>query len=97
MSVKRIATIVTLSILLVACGKPQDAPHAKVLLIGLDGAEWDRIDPLIAQGELPNLARLKRDGVHGPLESFEPILSPIIWTSIATGKTPEKHGIGPRT
>ncbi|MEW6743363.1 MAG: tetratricopeptide repeat protein [Planctomycetota bacterium] len=65
----------------------------RVLLIGLDGAEWDIIDPLIEQGKLPNLARLKREGVYGILRSFEPIISPPIWTSIATGKTPEKHGI----
>ncbi|MEW6744613.1 MAG: alkaline phosphatase family protein [Planctomycetota bacterium] len=66
----------------------------KVLLVGIDGAEWDVINPLIEQGRLPNLARLKREGIYGTLRSFEPILSPIIWTSIATGKTPEKHGIG---
>ncbi|MEW6742486.1 MAG: alkaline phosphatase family protein [Planctomycetota bacterium] len=66
----------------------------KVLLVGIDGAEWDVINPLIEQGRLPNLARLKREGIYGTLRSFEPILSPIIWTNIATGKTPEKHGIG---
>ncbi|MEW6744245.1 MAG: alkaline phosphatase family protein, partial [Planctomycetota bacterium] len=72
----------------------KEPSRPRVLLLGLDGAEWDIIDPLIEQGKLPNLARLKKEGVFGKLRSFEPILSPIIWTSIATGKTPEKHGIG---
>ncbi|MEW6742522.1 MAG: tetratricopeptide repeat protein [Planctomycetota bacterium] len=70
------------------------ADSPRVIVVGIDGAEWDIINPLIDAGKLPNLARLKREGVHGVLRSFEPMLSPIIWTSIATGKLPEKHGIG---
>jgi len=71
--------------------RPPDA--AKVMLIGLDGADWKIIDPMLARGELPNLARLKHEGVWGPLKSAEPLLSPLIWTTIATGKTPDQHGI----
>ncbi|MCB9881971.1 MAG: tetratricopeptide repeat protein [Planctomycetes bacterium] len=71
-----------------------DAQPARILLIGLDGADWKIIDPLIEQGRLPNLARLKREGVSGPLRTLQDIpLSPVIWTSIATGKGPSKHGI----
>jgi len=69
------------------------APTNKVLLIGIDGAEWDLINPLIEKGQLPNLASLKESGAYGDLQSLELMLSPIIWTSIATGKSPEKHGI----
>jgi predicted AlkP superfamily phosphohydrolase/phosphomutase/Tfp pilus assembly protein PilF len=65
----------------------------KILLIGLDAADWLIIDPLINQGKLPHLARLKKEGAWGNLKSFPPILSPIVWTSIGTGKPPEKHGI----
>lgn len=63
------------------------------LVIGLDGGEWDVIDPMIEQGELPNLARLKREGVSGPLESITPPVSPPAWNSIQTGTNPGKHGI----
>src|SRR5207244_2912847 len=65
----------------------------KVLIIGIDGADWKIIDRLAAEGAVPNLAKLKKDGTWAELQSQEPILSPIIWTTIATGKTPDKHGV----
>lgn len=65
----------------------------RVALIGLDGADWELIDPLIARGELPNLARLKSRGAWGNIKSMNPMLSPLLWTSVATGKPPEEHGI----
>ncbi|HEU4403609.1 MAG TPA: alkaline phosphatase family protein [Candidatus Polarisedimenticolia bacterium] len=65
----------------------------KVVLVGIDGADWDAIDPLIAKGELPNLARLKREGSWARLRSNVPTLSPILWTTVATGKSPDRHGI----
>jgi tetratricopeptide (TPR) repeat protein len=64
-----------------------------VLLVGIDGADWDFIDPMIARGELPNLAQLKREGVWARMRSSVPTLSPLLWTSVATGKTPDQHGI----
>lgn len=64
-----------------------------LLVVGLDGADWDVADPLIARGEMPNLARLVREGVRARLRSIAPMLSPVIWTSVATGKGPAKHGI----
>ncbi|HXH28572.1 MAG TPA: alkaline phosphatase family protein, partial [Candidatus Polarisedimenticolia bacterium] len=64
-----------------------------VLLVGIDGADWDFIDPMIARGELPNLARLKREGAWARMRSSVPTLSPLLWTSVATGKTPDQHGI----
>jgi predicted AlkP superfamily phosphohydrolase/phosphomutase len=65
----------------------------KILLLGLDGATWRIIHPLFAQGKLPNLQRLVHEGSSGILQSLEPMVSPTIWTSIASGKTPEKHGV----
>jgi tetratricopeptide (TPR) repeat protein len=65
----------------------------KVAILGLDGADWQIIDPLIARGQLPNLARLKSRGAWGNLKSMHPMLSPLLWTSVATGKPPEQHGI----
>ncbi|HZI93738.1 MAG TPA: tetratricopeptide repeat protein [Patescibacteria group bacterium] len=65
----------------------------RLLLIGLDGADWQIAGPLIEAGKLPNLARLRREGAWGDLRSSQPMLSPLLWTSIATGKTPDQHGI----
>ena len=63
----------------------------RLLLIGLDGADWRFIDAL--SGQLPNLERLKVSGAWGPPESLRPTLSPRIWTTIATGKEPKQHRI----
>lgn len=65
----------------------------KVLVVGWDGADWLLMEPLLAQGRLPNLARLIAGGVRGELRSELPLLSPLIWTTIATGRTVQDHGI----
>lgn len=65
----------------------------RIVLIGWDGADWNQIRPLLAEGELPTLAGLISRGVQGNLASLQPMISPMLWTSIATGKLPSKHGI----
>ncbi|MCB8968168.1 MAG: alkaline phosphatase family protein [Ardenticatenaceae bacterium] len=65
----------------------------KTLLIGLDAACWAYLDPLLAQGELPNIQRLREAGTWGVLMSTLPALTPAAWSSIITGKNPGKHGI----
>lgn len=65
----------------------------KVLLIGWDAADWKVINPLIDEGKMPNLEKLVNGGVIGNLATLDPPLSPTLWTSIATGKRPYKHGI----
>lgn len=64
-----------------------------VVIIGLDGADWDIIDPLFQENKLPNLKKLVGGGSAGPLQTILPTSSPVIWTSIATGKSWRKHGI----
>lgn len=88
-----LAPVLTLLLpfLLVTCGKPARAP--KVLLVGIDGADWITMTPLLAREELPNLQGLIDAGLHGPLRSYNPLISPVIWTTIATGKGPDQHGV----
>ncbi len=74
-------------------GPPARVPERNVLLVGLDGLDWDVADPLMAAGEMPNLSRLVRGGARARLRSVVPVLSPVVWTSVATGKQPAKHGI----
>jgi hypothetical protein len=69
------------------------AASGRVFLIGLDGADWRRIRPLVAQGRLPTFAALMRDGVSAPLTSMKPTWSPILWTTIATGVGEALHGV----
>jgi predicted AlkP superfamily phosphohydrolase/phosphomutase/tetratricopeptide (TPR) repeat protein len=65
----------------------------RVLLVGLDGADLRTVDRLVGEGKLPTFARLKREGAWGPLRSVEPLLSPLVWTSIVTGRRPQDHGV----
>jgi predicted AlkP superfamily phosphohydrolase/phosphomutase len=73
------------------------AVRRKVYLIGIDGASWNLMRKPMSEGKLPNIQRLIQSGVSGPLQSFVPTKSPILWTSIATGKTRKKHGVGDYT
>ena len=65
----------------------------KVLLIGWDAADWKAINPIMDQGQMPALQGLVEQGVAGKLLTIDPPYSPMIWSSIATGKRPYKHGI----
>jgi tetratricopeptide (TPR) repeat protein len=81
-----------LAVLLVACGGPSGS--GRVLVLGLDGMDPEVVDLLMAEGKLPHFARLRQGGAYGRLRSSKPLLSPIIWTTIATGRPPAEHGIG---
>jgi tetratricopeptide (TPR) repeat protein/predicted AlkP superfamily pyrophosphatase or phosphodiesterase len=75
-------------------GAPRpEATGLRVLLIGLDGADWSTIDPLLRAGRLPNLARLIENGARGPLRSYDPMISPLLWTTMVTGVGPDVHGV----
>lgn len=65
----------------------------KILLIGWDAADWKMINPLLDAGKMPHLEGLVNRGVMGNLSTLYPELSPMLWTSIATGKRPFHHGI----
>jgi predicted AlkP superfamily phosphohydrolase/phosphomutase len=65
----------------------------KLLVIGLDGASFNVLDPLIAKGYLPNIARLMTGGARANLETTFPPITAVAWSSFMTGKNPGKHGI----
>ncbi|MDD3626428.1 MAG: alkaline phosphatase family protein, partial [bacterium] len=75
--------------------KKPEFPKAdpKILLIGLDGATLKFIEPLFEEDKMPNLKRMCLEGSYGKLISERPPISPIVWTSIFTGKRREKHNI----
>lgn len=84
--------LIPLALAFSACGK-QPAAHPKVVLIGLDGASWNVLDPLLKEGSLPHLDEVRRRGVTADLQTVEPVNSPTNWTTIATGRRPEVHGV----
>src|SRR5882672_6550113 len=67
--------------------------NPKVVIIGLDAATWTLIRPWMAEGGMPNLAKLIKEGVSGTLQSILPPITPPAWTSFMTGKNPGKHGV----
>ncbi len=68
-------------------------PCRRILLIGWDAADWQHIDPLLEEGLMPALQGLITRGVRGNLASLMPMVSPMLWTTIATGKTADRHGV----
>lgn len=95
---------VTVALLLIAgalalftsCGRVETEAgplERRVVILGIDGLEWDIMGPMLESGRLPNFARLTNEGAWGELRSLKFLESPMIWTSIATGKSPGKHGI----
>lgn len=75
-------------------GAPNEPVTAsQVVVIGIDGADWRELRPLIARGAVPQLAALVEGGASGEISTYRPSLSPSIWTTVATGQSPPRHGI----
>ena len=66
----------------------------RVIVLGLDGLDPQALDLMMSEGLMPNFARLRQEGAYGKLRAADPMLSPVLWTTIATGKDPSHHGIG---
>lgn len=65
----------------------------RVIVIALDGATFDILDPWMDAGELPTLRRLRDEGLQAPLMTTFPPITAAAWNSFMTGKNPGKHGI----
>jgi predicted AlkP superfamily phosphohydrolase/phosphomutase len=75
-------------------GRGQQAkPRPRVVVIGVNGMEWDFIRPLLLKGELPNLAHILERGVYGKLRTLSAPNCPKVYTTIATSTPPEENGI----
>ncbi len=65
----------------------------RIIILGLDGATWKVLLPLIDRGHLTNIARIRNNGATGVLESIVPPITGPAWVSMATGKNPGKTGV----
>ncbi|MCH7721016.1 MAG: alkaline phosphatase family protein, partial [Planctomycetes bacterium] len=65
----------------------------RILIIGLDGATFDALDPLLDEGRMPRLKQAIESGVSGRLRSTIPPMTPAAWTTFLTGRQPGAHGI----
>lgn len=72
---------------------PIEETGLKVALVGLDGADWKVLRPMIDGGELPAFAGMVKNGSTASLATFPDSNSAVIWTSIYTGVLPERHGV----
>ncbi len=95
---RRVAAL-SLTLLVGGCGSweerasPAEDLPPRAVLVGIDGAAWKIVGRGIGEGWLPTFARLQREGAYSrDLEVISPH-SPIAWTSIATGRAPEDHGV----
>ncbi len=70
-----------------------DQHPERVLLVGWDSADWQLIEPQIARGWMPTLGGFRDRGAWGPLATLRPMLSPMLWNTIATGARADRHGI----
>jgi hypothetical protein len=64
-----------------------------VVFIGIDGASWEFLGPLIDRGILPNLGRIRQEGTYGTLRSIDCYVSPPAWVTMLSGYLPEKTGV----
>ncbi|MCB9792864.1 MAG: alkaline phosphatase family protein [Alphaproteobacteria bacterium] len=83
-----------MSLLLLSLLACRSGPEHKLVVMGIDGLEWSMVDRLAEAGEMPNLSRLREQGIRGTVENTAPVMSPILWTTIASGYPGEVHGIG---
>src|SRR5258708_37388962 len=74
-----------------AGGQTESRPH--VIVVGVNGMEWDIIRPLLLKGELHNFAEVIQRGVYGKMKTLSAPNCPKVYTSIATSTPPEENGI----
>ena len=65
----------------------------RVAIFAIDGADWELISELSADGRIPNIRALSLGGTTASLQTIQPTVSPLVWTSVATGLPPDRHGV----
>ena len=65
----------------------------RVAIFAIDGADWELISELSADGRIPNIRALVMGGTTATLQTIQPTVSPLVWTSVATGLPPDRHGV----
>ncbi len=87
----RLGVLILLMGVIPARGDIESRPH--VMIVGVNGMEWDIVRPLLLRGELPNLAKVIQRGVYGKMRTLSAPNCPKVYSSIATSTPPEENGI----
>jgi predicted AlkP superfamily phosphohydrolase/phosphomutase len=72
---------------------PKLSPEERLLVIGVDGADWEVLGNMVQQGRLPVISSLGENGVRARIVSMVRAISPVVWATLSTGKDYEQHGI----
>jgi predicted AlkP superfamily phosphohydrolase/phosphomutase len=91
----RAATALLLALSLAACGGRGDVDRTGpgVFVLGIDGVDPEIVDRLMAEGRMPNFARLAKEGSYQRLGTANPPQSPVAWSNFVTGRDPGGHGV----
>lgn len=98
----RLLALLLLSLTAVGCGdtesfsssSPSKTSQPRLFFLGIDGATWTVLGPMLERGELPAFQRLVDEGASLPrFDTLQITHSPVIWTTVATGRRPADHGI----
>jgi predicted AlkP superfamily phosphohydrolase/phosphomutase/Tfp pilus assembly protein PilF len=65
----------------------------RVAIFAIDGADWELLTELSHDGRLPNIQALAKSGTTGSMQTIQPTVSPLVWTTVATGLPPDRHGV----
>ena len=65
----------------------------RVAIFAIDGADWELISELSNDGRIPNLRALAQGGTTASMQTIQPTVSPMVWTTVATGLSPDRHGV----
>src|SRR5260370_448417 len=65
----------------------------RVAILAIEGADWELLSELAEDGRLPNIKAMSRGGVSGSVQTIQPTVAPMLWTTVATGLPPDRHGV----
>src|SRR5256885_867478 len=71
----------------------QEGVPTRVAIFALDGADWELLEELANDGRIPNIKALTQGGVSASLQTIQPTVSSMLWTTVATGLQPDRHGV----
>jgi predicted AlkP superfamily phosphohydrolase/phosphomutase/Tfp pilus assembly protein PilF len=65
----------------------------RVAVFAIEGADWELLSELADDDRIPNIKALTRGGVTGSVQTIQPTVPPMLWTTVATGLSPDRHGV----
>ena len=81
------------AVLLISCQPRNWRGDQKLVILGIDGMDPILTKSMMAEGLLPNLAKLRQSGAFSPLGTSIPPQSPVAWANFINGAGPGSHGI----